>query len=152
MNLNSLTIEKIAKLHDGYIEMGTQLILLSNIVESLPRRREPRPPIREPRSDKASIMAAKSETYAGCGEGRVMGKRFVQHSDMCGCERCAVQWDREFPQPVFDAVEDPNILECGCEVGYCRCWDDDGSLDRQYDEEEAARDRREAARDAEAGK
>ena len=59
-----------------------------------------------------------------------MGKRYVQHSDMCGCERCALQWERENPQPVFDAVEDPDVLDCGCDAWRgCDCaqWDfDDG--------------------------
>lgn len=64
MQMNQLTLEKIAKLHDGYIEMGTQLILLTNIVESLPRRREPREPFREVRCDKATIMAAKAAKTA----------------------------------------------------------------------------------------
>lgn len=50
-----------------------------------------------------------------------MGKRYVQHSDMCGCERCAAQWETENPQPVFDAIEDPDYLDCGCERGYCDC-------------------------------
>lgn len=58
-----------------------------------------------------------------------MGKRYVQHSDMCGCERCAREWDHENPHPVFDVVDDPDILDCGCEPGYCRCWDDDGRYD-----------------------
>lgn len=64
MHINPLTVEKIAKLHDGYIEIGTRLILLENIVEHLPRRREPREPVREPRSDKASIIAAKAAKTA----------------------------------------------------------------------------------------
>ena len=56
-----------------------------------------------------------------------MGKRYVQHSDMCGCERCALQWDRENPGPVFDAIEDPNVCgDCGWDLEDCRCWEDDG--------------------------
>jgi hypothetical protein len=58
-----------------------------------------------------------------------MGKRYVQHSDLCGCERCARQWERENPQPVFDEVEDPNVLDCGCDaLRGCDCgyWDDPG--------------------------
>lgn len=58
-----------------------------------------------------------------------MGRRYVQHSDMCGCERCAIQGDREFPQPVFDEVEDPDILDCGCSAwSICNCayWDSFG--------------------------
>lgn len=45
-----------------------------------------------------------------------MGKRWVQHSDMCGCERCAAQADREIPSPVFDQIEDPEVMDCGCDV------------------------------------
>lgn len=51
-----------------------------------------------------------------------MGKRYIPHSDMCGCERCAIQADRENPQQVFDCVEDPDILDCGCEASLgCNC-------------------------------
>lgn len=56
-----------------------------------------------------------------------MGKRYVQHSDMCGCERCAASWDSERPYPVYDAVEDPDIMDCGCDRFYgCDCarWED----------------------------
>lgn len=56
-----------------------------------------------------------------------MGKRYVQHSDMCGCERCAAQADREYPRPVYDVVEDPEILDCGCSVWRgCDCarWEE----------------------------
>ena len=53
-----------------------------------------------------------------------MGKRYIQHSDLCGCERCAIQADRENPQPVFDAVDDPSVMDCGCDVNRgCDCWD-----------------------------
>lgn len=56
-----------------------------------------------------------------------MGKRYVQHSDLCGCERCAIQADREHPSPVFDEIEDPNVCNgCGGEGGRCYCWDDPG--------------------------
>ncbi len=57
-----------------------------------------------------------------------MGKRYIQHDDMCGCERCAKQWDREDgPSPVFDTIEDPNVCDhCGWDVEDCRCWDDPG--------------------------
>jgi hypothetical protein len=41
-----------------------------------------------------------------------MGK----HSDMCGCERCALQWGGENPGPVYDCVEDPDVLDCGCDA------------------------------------
>jgi len=62
-----------------------------------------------------------------------MGKRYVQHSDMCGCERCAAQADREHPQPVYDAVDDPDTLDCGCDVMRgCSCWDYDPADDAQY--------------------
>lgn len=61
----------------------------------------------------------------------MIGKRYIEHSDMCGCERCARQWDRENPGRVFDVIEDPNVCSyCGDEGGgFCRCWDercDDG--------------------------
>lgn len=53
-----------------------------------------------------------------------MGKKFVQHEDMCGCERCAAAWDSENPRPVFDMVEDPNTLDCGCSAwSGCNCYD-----------------------------
>lgn len=53
-----------------------------------------------------------------------MGKKFIEHSGMCGCERCAVQWDREHPSPVFDIVDDPDTLDCGCSAwGDCRCYE-----------------------------
>lgn len=43
-----------------------------------------------------------------------MGKRYVEHSDMCGCERCALEWEREDgPRKVFDVVEDPDYDEEG---------------------------------------
>jgi len=57
-----------------------------------------------------------------------MGKRYVRHSDLCGCERCAIQWDSEYPQPVFDLADDPDILDCGCDAYRgCDCaeWDYD---------------------------
>lgn len=56
----------------------------------------------------------------------MMGKRYVQHSDLCGCERCALQYEREHPQPVFDVVDDPDTLDCGCSAHTgCNCaqWD-----------------------------
>lgn len=65
----------------------------------------------------------------------MMGKRYVQHSDLCGCERCAIQADREHPQPVFDAVDDPDILDCGCHASRgCECdfYDDYDDFD-EYD-------------------
>lgn len=53
-----------------------------------------------------------------------MGKRYKQHSDLCGCERCAVQAERENPQPVYDEIEDPEVMDCGCSVwSGCRCYD-----------------------------
>lgn len=56
-----------------------------------------------------------------------MGKRWEPHSDMCGCERCAVAWESEQPWQVFDCVEDPEILDCGCSVwSSCNCYDDLG--------------------------
>lgn len=56
-----------------------------------------------------------------------MGKRFIQHSDMCGCERCAIQAEMDEPRPVFDEIEDPEIMDCGCSVWQgCNCGYDDG--------------------------
>lgn len=53
-----------------------------------------------------------------------MGKRYIQHSDMCGCERCALEWETENPRPVFDVVDDPDILDCGCSRDRgCTCYD-----------------------------
>lgn len=55
-----------------------------------------------------------------------MGKRYVEHSDMCGCERCAKAWECEVPYKVWDTVEDPDILDCGCEAWRgcdCGLWD-----------------------------
>lgn len=51
-----------------------------------------------------------------------MGIRYEQHSDMCGCERCALAYEAEIPRPVYDEVEDPEIMDCGCSVwSYCNC-------------------------------
>lgn len=64
-----------------------------------------------------------------------MGKRYVQHSDLCGCERCAREAERENPQPVYDAVDDPDILDCGCSaISGCNCdlYDDYDDFD-EYD-------------------
>lgn len=66
-----------------------------------------------------------------------MGKRYIEHSDMCGCERCAVQWERENPGKVFDEVEDPDILDCGCDAWRgCDCYDYDPSDDDYPEPEE----------------
>ena len=55
-----------------------------------------------------------------------MGLRYDQHSDLCGCDRCARQWETDSPRPVFDAVEDPDILDCGRHaLDRCRCDDFD---------------------------
>lgn len=45
-----------------------------------------------------------------------MGIEYIQHSDMCGCERCALQADRDNSSPVYDKVENPEIMDCGCSV------------------------------------
>lgn len=55
-----------------------------------------------------------------------MGIRYEPHSDMCGCERCAIQSDNEHPRQVFDKIEDPEIMDCGCSVWRgcdCAFWD-----------------------------
>jgi len=55
-----------------------------------------------------------------------MGKRYSQHSDMCGCERCSLQYESDNPRPVYDVVDDPDVLDCGCDAYYgCTCWDED---------------------------
>ncbi len=60
----------------------------------------------------------------------MMGKRYIHHPDMCGCERCALQWDRAYPQPVFDEIDDPDTLDCGCSAWLgCDCLDNDGRYD-----------------------
>lgn len=52
-----------------------------------------------------------------------MGKSYIQHSDLCGCERCARSADGS-GAPVFDVVDDPDIRECGCSVFVsCDCED-----------------------------
>lgn len=56
-----------------------------------------------------------------------MGKRYIEHSDLCGCERCAAEWERESPGKVYGCVEDPDFLDCGCEAWRgCDCYDYDG--------------------------
>ena len=66
-----------------------------------------------------------------------MGKRYKQHSDMCGCSRCAAKADRGDFSPTFDVIDDPNMCDCGaferCD-GSCM---DDGPY-RDDDEPEAA--------------
>lgn len=54
-----------------------------------------------------------------------MGKRYEQHSDLCGCSRCALEAESDNPRPVFDIVEDDTI-------------DDelDGDYDDDYDDPE----------------
>lgn len=55
-----------------------------------------------------------------------MGIRYEQHSDMCGCDRCAKQWETEHPSPVYDRIEDPNVRDCGCHMDdRCDCYDYD---------------------------
>lgn len=51
------TREEYAAMRDRALVAETKAVLLENIVEHLPRK-----PLREPRSDKASIIAAKAET------------------------------------------------------------------------------------------
>jgi hypothetical protein len=59
-------------------------------------------------------------------EGTTMGKSYVQHSDLCGCERCAAQGDSENPSPIFDVVDDPDVRDCGCPYWRsCDCGDYD---------------------------
>lgn len=45
-----------------------------------------------------------------------MGKRYVPHSDMCGCDRCAKSFECDNPYQVFDEIDDPEIMDCGCSV------------------------------------
>lgn len=60
-----------------------------------------------------------------------MGIEYIRHSDMCGCERCAAQWDSENPMPVYDKVDNPDILDCGCDAYYgCECaYDTEDGID-----------------------
>lgn len=56
-----------------------------------------------------------------------MGKRYEQHSDMCGCERCALQYETDSPRPVYDMVDDPNwCTYCQNPLDHCTCaeWPD----------------------------
>ena len=50
--------ETVAKLRDQTIELGTRVLLLEDIVQ------HSRKPVREPRSDKATIIAAKAAMTA----------------------------------------------------------------------------------------
>lgn len=64
-----------------------------------------------------------------------MGKRYEPHEDMCGCERCAREWEREDgPRQVFDVIDDPQLCN-GCDEypENCRCWDDNGDFDDAED-------------------
>lgn len=40
-----------------------------------------------------------------------LGKRYIPHSDMCGCERCAKQAELETPRQIFDVIDDPEYEE-----------------------------------------
>lgn len=40
-----------------------------------------------------------------------MGIRYKQHDSMCGCSRCACEWERENPQPIFDEIQDPDYRD-----------------------------------------
>jgi hypothetical protein len=54
-----------------------------------------------------------------------MGIRYEQHDSLCGCRRCAVKCDNGNDSPTFDAIEDPNYLDCGCHVAdRCTCDDE----------------------------
>jgi len=62
-----------------------------------------------------------------------MGKVAVPHSDLCGCERCAKAYESEHPRQVYDLVEDPDTLDCGCSAIYgCTCYDYDDHEDDDY--------------------
>lgn len=68
-----------------------------------------------------------------------MGKRYIQHSDTCGCERCARVMDLDDSgngrAQVWDCVEDPDILDCGCDAWRgCDCYNYDDCGD-DYDED-----------------
>lgn len=67
-----------------------------------------------------------------------MGKRYVPHSDLCGCERCARQADSENPRQVFDAIEDPDACDyCGMDRQWCSCGDIEDDFD-DFDEVDAS--------------
>ena len=52
-----------------------------------------------------------------------MGKRYVAHSDMCGCDRCAAQYETDSPRQVFDVIDDPDVMDCGCDsYRGCACY------------------------------
>ena len=60
-------------------------------------------------------------------KGCSIGKRYVAHSALCGCDRCAAQWGRENPSQVWSCVGDPDVLECGCDLWIgCDCYGYDG--------------------------
>lgn len=51
-----------------------------------------------------------------------MGTRYIQHSDLCGCNICARKCDAGIDTPTYDEVEDPEYLDCGCSIwGNCGC-------------------------------
>lgn len=56
-----------------------------------------------------------------------MGKRYEQHSDLCGCSRCAAKADRDDHSPTFDIIDDPSYCDCGRPIDLCdRSCEDDG--------------------------
>ena len=54
-----------------------------------------------------------------------MGRQWIPHSDLCGCEQCAAQADSENPRQVFDVVPSDDHYLCGCSIADgCECdWD-----------------------------
>lgn len=51
--------------------------------------------------------------------------RYIEHSDMCGCERCALKFEAGIKTLTFDVVDDDNYKDCGCPIdSHCSCDDD----------------------------
>ncbi|UTC29988.1 hypothetical protein STASHLEY_00540 [Brevundimonas phage vB_BpoS-StAshley] len=51
-----------------------------------------------------------------------MGKKYIEHSDLCGCNTCAIKADNGDESKTFTVEEDPDYLDCGCSVwSNCDC-------------------------------
>lgn len=62
-----------------------------------------------------------------------MGIRYEAHSDLCGCDRCAKQYETAHPQQVFDRIEDPNwCTTCQNDLDHCRCAEYSAYEDEYY--------------------
>lgn len=67
-----------------------------------------------------------------------MGFRLVEHSDMCGCERCAAAYEHDQPMKVFDRIEDANwCTYCQRPLDACVCaYEDEYDYDDDDDDTE----------------